>query len=154
MCGAIPSLPQYASMVWSLVKHRDNFTFTGVLFENSWRNTFCGLRNHIQGINIFYVFINAELVLMKSVSVMTNLVPLQMCRNQILWVSWRRLTLMVVIWIHFIAFYTNKIYVHKWWRKTLWKMYRKVLQNVLYLNQCSEPLTKCTVIELNEELWF
>jgi hypothetical protein len=28
MRGAIPSLPQYAFMVWCLVKHRDNFTFT------------------------------------------------------------------------------------------------------------------------------
>jgi hypothetical protein len=28
MCGAIPLLPQYASMPWCLVKRRDNFTFT------------------------------------------------------------------------------------------------------------------------------
>jgi hypothetical protein len=28
MSGVIPSLPQYAFMAWSLVKHRDNFTFT------------------------------------------------------------------------------------------------------------------------------
>jgi len=27
MRGAIPPLPQYASMAWCLVKHRDNFTF-------------------------------------------------------------------------------------------------------------------------------
>jgi len=27
MCGAIHSFPQYASMAWCLVKHRDNFTF-------------------------------------------------------------------------------------------------------------------------------
>jgi hypothetical protein len=28
MRGAIPPLPQYAFMVWCLVKHRDNFSFT------------------------------------------------------------------------------------------------------------------------------
>jgi hypothetical protein len=28
MRGAIPPLPQYVFMVWCLVKHRDNFTFT------------------------------------------------------------------------------------------------------------------------------
>jgi hypothetical protein len=28
MRGAIPPLPQYVSMAWCLVKHRDNFTFT------------------------------------------------------------------------------------------------------------------------------
>jgi hypothetical protein len=28
MHGAIPPLPQYVFMVWCLVKHRDNFTFT------------------------------------------------------------------------------------------------------------------------------
>jgi hypothetical protein len=28
MSGAIPPLSQYAFMVWCLVKHRDNFTFT------------------------------------------------------------------------------------------------------------------------------
>jgi hypothetical protein len=28
MCGAIPPLPQYVFMVWCLVKHRGNFTFT------------------------------------------------------------------------------------------------------------------------------
>jgi hypothetical protein len=28
MSGAIPPLPKYAFMVWCLVKHRDNFTFT------------------------------------------------------------------------------------------------------------------------------
>jgi hypothetical protein len=28
MCVAIPPFPQYAFMVWCLVKHRDNFTFT------------------------------------------------------------------------------------------------------------------------------
>jgi hypothetical protein len=28
MCGAILPLPQYVFMVWCLVKHRDNFTFT------------------------------------------------------------------------------------------------------------------------------
>jgi hypothetical protein len=28
MRGAIPPLPQYVFMVWWLVKHRDNFTFT------------------------------------------------------------------------------------------------------------------------------
>jgi hypothetical protein len=28
MHGAIPPFPQYAFMVWCLVKHRDNFTFT------------------------------------------------------------------------------------------------------------------------------
>jgi hypothetical protein len=28
MRGAIPPLPQYAFMVWCLVKHKDNFTFT------------------------------------------------------------------------------------------------------------------------------
>jgi hypothetical protein len=27
MCEAITPLPQYAFMAWSLVKHRDNFTF-------------------------------------------------------------------------------------------------------------------------------
>jgi hypothetical protein len=27
MRGAIPPLPQYASMAWCLVKYRDNFTF-------------------------------------------------------------------------------------------------------------------------------
>jgi hypothetical protein len=27
MCGAIPPLPQYVFMAWSLVKHRDSFTF-------------------------------------------------------------------------------------------------------------------------------
>jgi hypothetical protein len=30
MRRAIPPLPQYASMAWCLVKHRDNFTFTCV----------------------------------------------------------------------------------------------------------------------------
>jgi hypothetical protein len=29
--GAIPPLPQYAFMVWCLVKHRDSFTFTVIL---------------------------------------------------------------------------------------------------------------------------
>jgi hypothetical protein len=28
MCEAIPPLPQYTFMVWCLVKHMDNFTFT------------------------------------------------------------------------------------------------------------------------------
>jgi hypothetical protein len=28
MRGAIPPLPQHVFMVWCLVKHRDNFTFT------------------------------------------------------------------------------------------------------------------------------
>jgi len=28
MRGTIPPLPQYVFMVWCLVKHRDNFTFT------------------------------------------------------------------------------------------------------------------------------
>jgi hypothetical protein len=28
MGGAIPPLPQYFFMVWYLVEHRDNFTFT------------------------------------------------------------------------------------------------------------------------------
>jgi hypothetical protein len=28
MRGAVPPLPQYVFMVWYLVKHRDNFTFT------------------------------------------------------------------------------------------------------------------------------
>jgi len=28
MSGAIPPFPHYAFMLWCLVKHRDNFTFT------------------------------------------------------------------------------------------------------------------------------
>jgi len=28
MNGAIPPLPQYGFIVWCLLKHRDNFTFT------------------------------------------------------------------------------------------------------------------------------
>jgi hypothetical protein len=35
MRGAIPPLPQYAFMVWGLVKHRDNFTFTFLLLQYS-----------------------------------------------------------------------------------------------------------------------
>jgi hypothetical protein len=31
MRGAIPPLPQYVFVVWCLVKHRDNFTFTFTL---------------------------------------------------------------------------------------------------------------------------
>jgi hypothetical protein len=34
MRGAISSLPQYASMAWCLVKHRDNFTFYLFTFIN------------------------------------------------------------------------------------------------------------------------
>jgi len=44
MCGAIPRLPQYAFMVWCLVKekYRDNFTFASVVaaaeaFVMQWR---------------------------------------------------------------------------------------------------------------------
>jgi hypothetical protein len=36
MRGAIPSLPQYASMAWcSVKKHRDNFTFSTVGLRRS-----------------------------------------------------------------------------------------------------------------------
>jgi hypothetical protein len=46
MLGAVPPLPQYVSMAWCLVKHRDNFTFlplsvsykyTGVLAIKQFR---------------------------------------------------------------------------------------------------------------------
>jgi hypothetical protein len=35
MRGAIPPLPQYVSMAWCLVKHRDNFTFTFYNYPNT-----------------------------------------------------------------------------------------------------------------------
>jgi hypothetical protein len=34
MCGAIPPPPQNVSMVWCLVKHRDNFIFTFTLVHH------------------------------------------------------------------------------------------------------------------------
>jgi hypothetical protein len=34
MRGAIPPLPQYVSMAWCLVKHRNNFTFTFYGLDN------------------------------------------------------------------------------------------------------------------------
>jgi hypothetical protein len=41
MLGAIPSLLQYASMAWCLVKHRDNFNFTFIWnkedLQKQWR---------------------------------------------------------------------------------------------------------------------
>jgi len=33
MCEAMPPLPQYVSMTWRLVKHRDNFTFTFITLD-------------------------------------------------------------------------------------------------------------------------
>jgi hypothetical protein len=35
MGGAIPPLPQYVFLVWCLVKHRDNFTFSSI-FTSSY----------------------------------------------------------------------------------------------------------------------
>jgi len=52
MHGAISPLPQYAFMVWCLVKHRDNFTFTfTVLCSDSYhfekqQDTRCAHYNH------------------------------------------------------------------------------------------------------------
>jgi hypothetical protein len=37
ICGATPPLPQYVFMAWCLVKHRDNFTFTFLLFTRMSR---------------------------------------------------------------------------------------------------------------------
>jgi hypothetical protein len=39
MSGAIPPLPQYAFMVWCLVKHRDNFTFTFMIAQLKLQNS-------------------------------------------------------------------------------------------------------------------
>jgi hypothetical protein len=38
MRGAIPPLPQYVFIAWCLVKHRDNFTFIFLIFEDSAGN--------------------------------------------------------------------------------------------------------------------
>jgi Fe-S cluster assembly scaffold protein SufB len=38
MCGAIPTLPQYAFMAWYLVKHREKFTFTYPFLWHSTEN--------------------------------------------------------------------------------------------------------------------
>jgi hypothetical protein len=34
MRGAIPPFPQYVFIAWCLVKHRDNFTFTLLIFNS------------------------------------------------------------------------------------------------------------------------
>jgi hypothetical protein len=49
MGGAIPTLPQYAFMVWWLVKHRDNFTFTFQIYKKQLHpnhKTFSSLTKH------------------------------------------------------------------------------------------------------------
>jgi hypothetical protein len=38
MRGDIPPLPQYLSMAWFLVKHRDKFIFTLVIENNNYSN--------------------------------------------------------------------------------------------------------------------
>jgi hypothetical protein len=52
MRGAIPPLPQYVSMAWCLVKHRDSFTFAFIP-----KYVIC-IYTHIY----IYIYVNSKLV--------------------------------------------------------------------------------------------